>query len=68
MQWKGWINRGEPCQKVLFECWDGSISGGQWVGTSWYSTSLAVKKCFKAADALLSSVWSFGLKPLAMSS
>jgi hypothetical protein len=36
-------------------------------GISWYSTSLAVKKCFKAADASLSRVWSFGLKPLPVS-
>jgi hypothetical protein len=36
----------------------------QWGGTNWYSTSLAVKKIFKAADASLLRVWSFGLKPL----
>jgi hypothetical protein len=40
----------------------------QWGGTNWYYTSLAVKKFFKAADALLSRVWSFGLKPLTVSS
>jgi hypothetical protein len=27
MQWKGWINRGDPCHKVFFECSDGSFSG-----------------------------------------
>jgi hypothetical protein len=39
----------------------------QWDGTNWYSTSFAVKKFFKAADASLSRVWSFGLKPLTVS-
>jgi hypothetical protein len=27
MQWKGWINRGEPCHKVFFESSDGAFSG-----------------------------------------
>jgi hypothetical protein len=27
MQWKGWINGGEPYHKVFFECSDGSFSG-----------------------------------------
>jgi hypothetical protein len=28
MQWKGWINGGEPFHKVFFECPDGALSDG----------------------------------------
>jgi hypothetical protein len=44
---------------VFFKSSDGSFSGAaalqrwQWGGTNWYSTSLALKKRFKAADASL---------------
>jgi hypothetical protein len=26
VQWKSWIDRGEPCHKVFFECLDGALS------------------------------------------
>jgi hypothetical protein len=71
MQWKAWINSGDLCHKVFFECSDASFSGVASVKVGRYQLVLHVfggEKFFKAADASLSRVWSFGLKPLAVSS
>jgi hypothetical protein len=56
---------------VFFESLDGAFSGIAAMAVRRHRLVLHIiggEKIFKADDALLSRVWSFGLKPLAVSS
>jgi hypothetical protein len=56
---------------VLFESSDGAFSGIAAMAVRRHQLVIHViggEKIFKAADASLSRVWSFGLKPLTVSS
>jgi hypothetical protein len=71
MQWKGGVHRGEPCHKLFIESSDGTFSGIAAMEVGQHQLVIYViggEKIFKAADASLSRVWSFGLEPLTVSS
>jgi hypothetical protein len=71
VQWKGGVNWGEPCHKVFFEGPDGAFRGVAAMALRQYqlvSDIMDGEKFLKAVDASLSRVWSFGLKPLTVSS
>jgi hypothetical protein len=71
VQWKGGVNLGDFCHKVFFEGLDGAFRGIAAMAVRRHQLVIDIisgEKFFKAADASLSRVWSFGLKPLTVSS
>jgi hypothetical protein len=71
VHWEGGVNCGDSGHKVFLESPDGAFRGvaSMTVRRNQLIIDIIdVKKFFKAVDASLSRVWSFGLKPLTVSS
>jgi hypothetical protein len=71
VQQKGEVYLREPSYKVFFESPDGAFRGVAAMAVRRDQLVIYIigsEQFFKAADASLSRVWSFGLKPLTVSS
>jgi hypothetical protein len=67
MQWKKWINRGEPFHKVLFKSSDGSFSGVAAVAVGRYQLVLHIiggEKVLQSSRCLVVESLEFWFEPL----
>jgi hypothetical protein len=70
VHWEGGVNWGESGHKVFFESPNGAFRGVASMTVrrnQLISDIIGREKFFKAVDASLLRVWSFGLKPLTVS-